>query len=414
MASAILSLIAPFPSGERRTVGLVSTAHAFSHFYMLTLPPVFPLLHGELGLSYAALGLLLTVYAVVTGLMQVPMGLLVDRVGGRGILVLGVALNGAGIMLVGLVPGYWAMLACMVMAGAGNAVFHPADYAILSARVGDGRVGRAFSMHLFAGYLGWMAAPPAVLALTSLVGWRTALMILGGAGIAYAALLALQRGFLCDAHERRAAKAAAARRRANGERTGFALLMTPVIAALFAFYVIIAMAGSGIKSFSVVALMDLHGISLTGANMALTAYFVAAAAGTLLGGWLSDRVLRRELATGMSFALSAVFVMLLAVGGLSLSGVFAFMVAAGFFIAVVSPLRDVMVRQAAPRGSIGTAFGLVTTGFSAGAAVAPVLLGWVVDQGSPGAVFWAIGAFTLAGVLTLTGVRCSSLWGRVA
>jgi MFS transporter, FSR family, fosmidomycin resistance protein len=404
MASAVSSLIAPFPAGERRTVGLVSTAHAFSHFYMLTLPPVFPLLHGELGLSYAALGLLLSVYAVVTGTMQVPMGLLVDRVGGRSILVLGLVLNGAGILLVGLVPGYWAMLACMVMAGAGNAVFHPADYAILSARVADGRVGRAFSMHLFAGYLGWMAAPPAVLVLTGLAGWRTALVVLGGAGIAYAAMLALQRDWLCDAHERREARAAAARSRANGERTGFALLMTPVIAALFAFYVIIAMAGSGIKSFSVVALMDLHSISLVGANMALTAYFVAAAVGTLLGGWLADRVLRRELATAVAFALSAAFVMLLTVVGLPLSGVFVLMVAAGFFIAVVAPLRDVMVRQAAPRGSIGTAFGLVTTGFSAGAAMAPVLLGWVVDRGSPALVFWAIGVFTLAGVTTLAGV----------
>ncbi|OOG22626.1 hypothetical protein B1C78_14390, partial [Thioalkalivibrio denitrificans] len=117
MISAVISLIAPFPAGERRTVGLVSTAHAFSHFYMLVLPPVFPLLHGELGLSYAALGLLLSVYAVVTGLMQLPMGLLVDRVGGRAILVLGLALNGLGILLVGLVPGYWAMLGCMVLAG---------------------------------------------------------------------------------------------------------------------------------------------------------------------------------------------------------------------------------------------------------------------------------------------------------
>ncbi|OOG28602.1 hypothetical protein B1C78_01850 [Thioalkalivibrio denitrificans] len=407
MASAVLSLIAPFPAGERRTVGLVSTAHAFSHFYMLVLPPVFPLLHGELGLSYAALGLLLSVYAVVTGLMQLPMGLLVDRVGGRAILVLGLALNGTGILLVGLVPGYWAMLGCMVLAGAGNAVFHPADYAILSARVGEGRVGRAFSMHLFAGYLGWMAAPPAVLVLTGLFGWRAALVILGAAGIAYAGLLALQRGSLCDADERHAARDAAARSRANGERTGIALLMTPVIAALFAFYVIIAMAGSGIKSFSVVALVDLHGISLAGANMALSAYFVAAAAGTLLGGWMADRVQRRELATAVAFILSAGFVMLLTMAGLPLAGVFGLMLGAGFFIAVVAPMRDVMVRQAAPRGTVGTAFGLVTTGFSAGAVVAPALLGWVVDLGQPALVFWAVAGFTLLGVFTLVGVSAA-------
>ncbi|OOG24255.1 hypothetical protein B1C78_09230, partial [Thioalkalivibrio denitrificans] len=218
---------------------------------------------------------------------------------------------------------------------------------------------------------------------------------------------------LCDADERHEARAAAARSRANGERTGIALLMTPVIAALFAFYVIIAMAGSGIKSFSVVALVDLHGITLASANMALSAYFVAAAAGTLLGGWMADRVQRRELATAVAFILSAGFVMLLTFAGLPLAGVFGLMLGAGFFIAVVAPMRDVMVRQAAPRGTVGTAFGLVTTGFSAGAAVAPVLLGWVVDQGAPGGVFWAIGAFTLAGVLTLTGVGAARAAHRV-
>ena len=405
MASAVAAVIGPFPPKERRTVGLISTAHAFSHFYMLILPPIFPLLHGDLGLSYAALGLLLAVYATFTGVMQVPMGMLVDRIGGRAILMLGLALNGAAILLVGLFPSYWAMLVFMAMAGAGNAVFHPADYAILSARVGEGRMGRAFSMHLFAGYIGWMLAPPAVLTLTALASWRVALVVLGLLGIAYAGLLALQRESLSDDDERRQARAAADLVRAKGGRTGIALLMTPVIATLFLFYVVVAMAGNGIQSFSVVANVDLHGISLAGANLAMSCYFVAAAAGTLLGGWVADRVERLELATGVSFALSAGFVMLLGFSGLSLPGVIALMMLGGFFIAVVAPLRDVMVRQAAPKGTVGTAFGIVTTGFSVGFAVTPVVLGWIADLGYPSLVFFATAGVTLLGTLTLLVVR---------
>ncbi|MCC5810481.1 MAG: MFS transporter [Ectothiorhodospiraceae bacterium] len=402
---AAASVIAPFPAGERRTVGLVSTAHAFSHFYMLLLPPIFPLLHADLGLSYAALGLLLSVYAVVTGVMQVPMGMLVDRVGGRTILTVGLALNALALLLVGLFPSYPAMLLFMAMAGAGNAVFHPADYAILSARVGEERMGRAFSMHLFAGYIGWMLAPPAMLGLTMVGGWRFALVALGLAGIAYAGVLVLKRHSLSDEDERQAAKAAAAETRANGGKTGFSLLMTPVIASLFLFYMIVAMAGNGIQSFSVVANVDLHGISLGDANLALTCYFIAAATGTLLGGWVADRVVRLELATAVAFALSAGFVALLGFGGLSLPAVISLMVLGGFFVAVVAPLRDIMVRQAAPKGSIGTAFGIVTTGFSAGFTVAPVALGWIVDMGYPAFIFWATAGITLLGVLTLGGVR---------
>ncbi len=405
MWSAAASVIAPFPAGERRTVGLVSTAHAFSHFYMLLLPPIFPLLHADLGLSYAALGLLLSVYAIVTGVTQVPMGMLVDRVGGRTILTLGLALNALALLLVGLFPSYPAMLLFMVMAGAGNAVFHPADYAILSARVGEERMGRAFSMHLFAGYIGWMLAPPAMLGLTMVGGWRFALVALGLAGLAFAGVLALKRHSLSDEDERQAAKASAAETRANGGKTGFSLLMTPVIASLFLFYMIVAMAGNGIQSFSVVANVELHGISLADANLALTCYFIAAATGTLLGGWVADRVVRLELATAVAFALSAGFVALLGFGGLSLPAVISLMVLGGFFVAIVAPLRDIMVRQAAPKGSIGTAFGIVTTGFSAGFTITPVMLGWITDMGYPSLIFWATAAMTLLGVATLGGVR---------
>ena len=409
MSIAAVTAIAPFPRPELKTLGLVSTAHAFSHFYMLVLPPIFPLLHGELGLSYFALGALLSVYAVVTGVMQVPMGMLVDRIGGRAVLMAGLALNGLAILLVGLLPNYWAMLAFMVLAGAGNAVFHPADYAILSARVGENRIGRAFSIHLFAGYIGWMLAPPAVLLLTGLAGWRTALVMLGLLGILAAVFLTLHRDSLSDADQRRRARESAARARANGDRTGIALLMTPVIASLFVFYVIVAMAGNGVQTFSVVANMELHGISLGNANLALTSYFIAAATGTLLGGWVADRVVRHELATAVAFALAALFIAALGITGLPLPGVLALMVLSGFFFAVVAPLRDVMVRQAAPPGTVGTAFGIVTTGFSLGFVVAPLVLGRIVDLGHPAAVFWATAAITLAGVCTLAGVRAARM-----
>jgi MFS transporter, FSR family, fosmidomycin resistance protein len=405
MASAAAVILGPFPSGERRTVGLISTAHGFSHFYMLVLPPIFPLLHADLGVSYLALGTLLAVYATLTGIMQVPMGILVDRIGGRSILTLGLALNATAILLVGLYPTYWAMLVFMALAGAGNAVFHPADYAILSARVADSRIGRAFSVHLFAGYIGWMLAPPAVLALTALAGWRVALVVLGLMGIACAVLLAAQRESLSDDEDRRQARAAATLLRSRGGRTGIALLMTPVIAVLFLFYTLVAMAGTGIQSFSVVANVALHGVTLAGANLAMSAYFVAAAVGTLAGGWVADRVARLELATGVSFMLSAGFILLLGFPGLSLAGVTVLMMLAGFFIAVVAPLRDVMVRQAAPRGSVGTAFGIVTTGFSVGAALTPIALGRVADLGQPSLVFFATALITVLCTLTLVVVR---------
>jgi len=49
-----------------QVLALVGSGHAVSHFYLLALPPLFPLLRDELDLSYAALGLLVTLFNVAT------------------------------------------------------------------------------------------------------------------------------------------------------------------------------------------------------------------------------------------------------------------------------------------------------------------------------------------------------------
>lgn len=396
MAQVRVATLIPFPSSERRSVLLVSIAHAFSHCYMLVLPPIFPLLHADTGLSYTVLGTLLAVYALATGLMQFPVGLLVDRLGARRILAFGLALNGLAILLLGLAPGYWTLLLLMATAGAANAVFHPADYTILSSAVAEERMGRAFSMHLVAGYLGWMIAPLAVLGLSRVGGWPFALAVLGGVGVIYGLWLLTQAHWLPEADHRAG--------RGGAAHSGRQRLLTPVILALLAFYFLIALGGNGIKSFSVVALGQLHGLGLDAANLALAAYLAFAALGTLFGGWVADGVRRPERATGIAFTAAAAVVAVLAVAGLPSWMVLVCLSLAGFLVALVAPLRDVMVRQAAPVGAIGTTFGLVTTGFSAGFVISPLLLGWLLDHGHPEALFWFVALTSLLAVLTVGGV----------
>ena len=168
---------APTGRHDLKVMSLVGTAHFFSHFYILALPPLFPILRDELGVGYAALGLALAVLNGVTGLTQAPVGFLVDRFGARAILIVGLALFSLSIGLVGVFPGYPMLLALMVVAGLGNSVFHPADYAILSSAIDQRRMGRAFSIHTFGGSAGFALAPPVVVSLTALFDWRTALVI---------------------------------------------------------------------------------------------------------------------------------------------------------------------------------------------------------------------------------------------
>jgi MFS family permease len=156
-------------------IGLISAGHFLSHFYYLTLPPMFPLLKAEFSVSYVELGLAMTAYALLGGLIQVPVGFLVDHLfGARKVLLAGLGLTALAVTLIGFVHVYWALLVLAVIAGIGNSVFHPADYTILSSSIGERRLGRAFSIHTFFGFLGTACAPPVMLALSGWLGWRLA------------------------------------------------------------------------------------------------------------------------------------------------------------------------------------------------------------------------------------------------
>ena len=157
---------------DLKVMSLIGIGHFFSHFYILLLPPLFPLLKDAFGVDYVQLGFAIAVLNGVTALTQAPVGFLVDRFGARGILITGLALFSLAIGLVGVWPSYPVLLLLMVVAGLGNSVFHPADYAILSAAVDTRRKGRAFSIHTFGGYAGFAVAPPVIVSLAAVFGWR--------------------------------------------------------------------------------------------------------------------------------------------------------------------------------------------------------------------------------------------------
>ncbi|MDB5563628.1 MAG: transporter, partial [Tardiphaga sp.] len=172
-----------------RTLGAISTAHWVSHFHIFVLPMLFPFLKAQLGVGYIELGFALTTFAVVSGLTQAPIGYLVDRIGARKILILGMTLGGCALILLGLHLSYASLIGCAALLGLANSVYHPADYAILSAHMDEARMGRAFSIHSFAGFLGSAVAPAIMAALIAGIGGTGALIAAGCIGLAVALLL---------------------------------------------------------------------------------------------------------------------------------------------------------------------------------------------------------------------------------
>ncbi len=379
-----------------RTLAGISTAHWVSHFYIFILPMLFPFLKERLGVGYIELGFALTVFAVTSGLTQAPIGYIADHIGARKVLLMGLTLGGCALIMLGLHLSYSWLIGSALLLGLANSVYHPADYAILSAHMDESRMGRAFSIHTFAGFLGGAIAPATVAALVATVGGEGALIVTGAVG-PLVALLLLIVGI---------PDASAAGRKTGGAPLPRQNVITPALIVLTIFFTLLSLSNAGIGTFGVVALMSGYGISFSSANIALTAFLGASAAGVLAGGILADHTKRHSQVAAACFGINAVIVLVIALCNLPSLVLTAAMGTAGFLGGVIAPSRDMMVRNAAPPGAAGRAFGIVSTGFNIGGIISPLLYGWIMDQNMPHWVFGTSAAFmVLTVVLALATER---------
>ena len=379
-----------------KVIGLISTGHCLSHLFQIIIPSLFLFIKDDFGVSYSALGFSATLMFAAGGLMQVPAGFLVDRIGGRKVLIGGLTLLGTGIVLAGLAPNYALFTAALVVAGAGNSVFHPADFAILNARIGPGRIGHAFSVHGVGGSLGYALAPPLMLALGSAYGWRAAAIGAGVVGILFAAVLASQRELRGGGHARQRS-AANVVEVPQGMRT----LLTPAVLMCAMFFVLSAFSLINLQSFAVPVMVGVYGVSAAAAGAALSGYLIGNIGGMLGGGFVVTHVKRFGLVAAACILVSSLALFGIALSDFKATGLLGAMTAAGFFAGLMNPSRDTLIRQIAPAESRGKVYGFVYSGLDLGASIGPVIAGWLLDRGDPRMVFVASAAALLLCAFTL-------------
>ena len=375
------------------TIALVAIGHAASHFFQIVVPPLFPLIREELGVSYAALGFVVALFYIFSALFQPIAGFVVDRFGGRSVLIGGVGMLAAGTLISGLSSSYASLVVGAAVAGLGNSVFHPADFSILNARVAANRLGYAYSAHGIAGSLGYAAAPIFSGTLGVLFGWHVALIAAAGIGLGvFLLLLANAKRLHVPPQPRTGSQSAALDVR---------VLLTAPVVMCFLYFTIYAAGLAGLQSFSVSAMTVQYGVTAALASSALTAYMIGSASGIFAGGFIATRTARHDLVAAGGLALGALAILVIATGAIPGAALPAALALAGVAVGATGPSRDFIVRASTPAGATGRVYGFVYSGLDVGALATPVFYGWLMDHGEPQAVFYGIFAFTAVAIFTV-------------
>ena len=382
---------------DATVIGLVGLAHASSHFSHLLLPALFPIFMREFGLSFAELGVLSSVFFVISGTGQAMSGFLVDRVGARPVLFASIGCFIAASLAGYFAQGYGGLMLVAVFAGVGNAPFHPVDFSILNQRVSPSRLGYAYSAHGLTGNLGWALAPVFLMGFTAWSSWRTGYLAAALLYVGVLALLVSQRARL------RTEPVAHGPHGAPGGGLGY--LRLPVVWWCFAFFLLSTMTLAVVQNFSASIMQAMHGVSFEAATTTLTAYMVCGAVGMFVGGVVAARLpLHSDRVVAWCMAVGAGLMAIAGTGWLGGLGSMAVLAATGFAVGVGGPSRDMMIKKATPKGATGRVYGTVYSGLDLGFAAAPLIYGVFMDRGWYVSTMLLAAGFLLASVGAAVGV----------
>ena len=397
-------------ASDVRVIGLISLAHGSSHFFHLILPPMFPWLKAEFGFNYAELGLLMTIFFVVSCIVQAASGFLVDRIGARPVLFAGVGLLALAALTYSQSNGYAMLVLGAVIAGCGNGIFHPVDYTLINHKISSSNLPYAYSVHGVTGYLGWAAAPAFMVAMTTVFDWRIAFLAAAALEASILVILWLGRDRLVDDVQARRQESEtnhAANNPGGTPLSTFGFMRLPVVWLCWIFFFFSMAATSGLQSFAPTALFKIYDLAVSSGNYYLTLLSMGGAGGMLLGAYLATRLKAPERIITICFTVNIVMGLLLATGILPTEIIVMAFIVIGLGLGIAAPSRDLMIRAATPSGASGRVYGIVYSGIDLGAAISPLVFGILLDIGMPKLLF--IGVALLQLMIILIGFKVSNL-----
>ena len=391
---------------------LVSLAwfHGSSHFFHLILPPMFSWLKAEFGFNYAELGLLMTIFFVVSCIIQAASGFLVDRIGARPVLFAGFGLLALAALIYSQSNGYAMLVLGAVIAGCGNGIFHPVDYTLINHKISPPNLPYAYSIHGVTGYIGWAAAPAFMVAVATIADWRIAFLSAAVLEVLIFLTLWISRVRLIDDVHARREESQASHAQSNpggAPMNTFGFLKLPVVWLCWIFFFFSMAATTGLQSFAPTALLKIYNIAVSSGNYYLTLMSMGGAGGMLLGGYLATKLKVPEHIIMICFTINIVMGLLLATGLVPVELIVIAFIVIGLGLGIAAPSRDFMIRSATPSGSSERVYGIVYSGIDLGAALSPLIFGIFLDVGLPKLLF--IGVALLQLMIILTGFKVATI-----
>ncbi len=384
-----------------RVLWLSGALHAFTHIYQMALIPLYLLIQRDLRLaSVGEATLLVTVMGIAYYLPSYPIGMLADRVSRRKLLAIGLAVNGLGFAGLGLAPSYAWALVCVVVAGLGGSVYHPAATALV-ARVHPAGTGRALGLVGIGASLGFFISPIYAGWRAEMSGnWRAPVVELGLAGFAFAGI------FYWLAGEERWPSPVTGESAPAEKLFPTRALWLFFLSACF-FFSLRDFAGSGMSSLGSLFLQKAQGFNPKTTGFLLSGIFLSSAISNPIFGGLSDRGRLRWSVLLLTMA----FAMILIFPHTPKGWMFAVFMVYGFFFLANYPVVEAAVVQSVPDSVRGRVFGLFITmggllGNSAHWAVGAAVRQLGPEAASPRAYYPLYYTLATMMLLSLGGLPC--------
>jgi len=335
--------------------------------------------------SGAALGSLAAMYFYIYTAMQIPAGVLADTLGARVTVSAGTLVAGCGSIMFGLAGTFAGASVGRALVGLGVSVVFVGFFKSNSVWFSERNFGMVSGLTLLLGNIGAIASAGPLAGLLRSYSWRSVFMALGGATLLLAALALL---FVRNRPEDMgfpSMRQMEGKSSHPGSKRHWWDDLKSVVATGSAWPVLwvdLGMVGSMLAFVGLWAipfLRDVHGLARSDAAVYTTSALAGFAVGSMLVGWLSDRIGRRKpviLAGTLLYATACIGLAYLPwhPGPVGIAQFALLGISAGGFVVTFANAKEVV----APALS-GMAVGLVNTGLFFGAAVMQPLFGWALD-----------------------------------